>query len=492
MKRFKHSLSHYRLLTCDMGQLVPCGITEVLPGDTFRQHTSMLVRLSPLLAPLMHPVICRVHHWWVPTRILWDGWEDFITGGNDGEGGSSGTYPTVTAGGSGFGEGSLPDYMGVPPDVANLEISELPIRAYNKIFNEYYRDQDLVTEVAEDSTDVQNIAWEKDYFTSSRPWSQRGPDVTLPLGTQAPVTGLGKWNQTFANSNVTVYETGGSGSVQYANAASIWDSTTSEKVSMEEDPNNPGFPGVFADLSSATAASVNDIREAFALQRYQEARARYGARYTEYLRYYGISPSDARLQRPEYLGGGKQTISFSEVLQTSNDGTNGNVGEMFGHGISAMRSRRFIKFFEEHGYVVSLMSIRPRTMYVDGLHRMFNRRNKEDYFTKELQHIGQQEILNKEVYANATSPGDTFGYQDRYMEYRNQPSGVSGEFRSTLNYWHMARIFASEPSLNQSFTDCDPSKRNFASQSTDTLWIMANHSIQARRLVDAASQNRIY
>jgi len=290
--------------------------------------------------------------------------------------------------------------MGVPTGVTNLEFSALPIRCYNLIFNEFYRDQDLVTAVSEDSLTLQQIAWEKDYFTSSRPWAQRGPDVTLPLGTEAPIYGK---NMDFddiddAGNTVNIFNSTGTGAALKTLAAggtNVYGRSTSL-----------GNGTLTVDLSDATAATVNDIREAFALQRFQEARARYGARYTEYLAYLGVNSGDARLQRPEYLGGGKQTVSFSEVLQTSNDGTNGNVGDMFGHGISAMRSKRYRKFFTEHGYVVSLLSVRPKSMYMDGLHRTWNRRTNEDYFQKELQHIGQQEILNKEVYANATVPAD--------------------------------------------------------------------------------------
>lgn len=236
-----------------------------------------------------------------------------------------------------------------------------------------------------------------------------------------------------------------------------------------------------------TAANINDLRLAFALQRYEEARARYGSRYTEYLRYLDVRSSDARLQRPEYLGGGRQTIQFSEVLQTgvttSGDDTEG-VGNLRGHGIAAVRSNRYRRFFEEHGYVITLLSVLPKTIYVQGLHRTFNRRTKEDFWQKELQHIGQQEVLNKELYAPHASPDGVFGYQDRYDEYRRTPSRVSGEFRSTeLDYWHMARLFDSDPTLNASFVTSDPTKRVNAVQTNDVLWMMINHSMQARRLV---------
>lgn len=482
MKRHKHSLSNYKLLTGDMGELLPVGCFEVLPGDTIQQASSVLLRVSPLLAPVMHPVSVRIHHWFVPHRLVWDGWEDFITGGPDGEGGSSGAFPTITAGGGGFAAGSLLDYLGVPPSIASLEVSALPVRSYNMIFNEFYRDQDLVSVVSEDSETVQKVAWSKDYFTSARPWAQKGPEVTLPLGTQAPVTHPGS-----AGANVSVYSEGDSA---YRN---LYDDVPSSANTVKL--SSTGSPAVgtalYADLSGASAVDVNTVRRAFAIQRYQEARAQYGSRYTEYLRYLGVRSSDARLQRPEYLGGGKQTIAFSEVLQTGPDTSDEGVADLKGHGIAAVRSRLYRRFFEEHGVVISLMSVRPRSMYQNGVHRMWNRRVKEDYWQKELELIGQQEILNKEIYASAASPDDTFGYQDRYAEYRHLPSSVAGDFRSTLNFWHMGRIFGSEPALNSDFVVCDPTKRINAIQSADVLWCMVNNNIKARRMVRQSSVGRI-
>lgn len=491
MKRSKHSLSNYKLLSCDMGELVPIGLTEVLPGDSIQQATSLLLRVSPLLAPVMHPVHVRVHHWYVPHRIIWDDFEDFITGGPDGN--NSSTFPTITLSGTDNDVGTLADYLGVPTDPTSIEVSALPFRAYNLIFNEWYRDQDLVTELpistasGADSTtgiDLQNVAWEKDYFTSSRPWTQKGPDVTLPLSGDAPITGFGLQNPPGGTSAFTIVETEGTTTRNITG----WGSGG---MAVEEDPNNSGYPGMFADLSAVTAANINDVRLAFALQRYEEARARYGSRYTEYLRYLGVKSSDARLQRPEYLGGGKQTIQFSEVLQTA-EGTD-PVGELRGHGISALRSRRYRRFFEEHGYIISTLSVRPKTIYTQGIHRTWNRRTKEDFWQQELQHIGQQAIENREVYADAAAPTDTFGYQDRYDEYRRIPSSVSGEFRtSQLDYWHMARIFASEPTLNSDFVTSNPTKRINAVSTNDVLWIMANHSIQARRLVSKKGTSYVF
>lgn len=487
MKRDKHSLSHYKLLTCDPGELVPIACFEALPGDSIQQATGALVCASPLLAPVMHPFHVRIHHWFVPMRLIWEDWEDFITGGPDGADAS--VAPTITAN---FSAGALGDYFGVPPGIASLEASALPFRAYNLIWNENYRDPDLSSERAlsiasgADSTTavtLAKVAWEKDRFTVARPDPQKGPDVTLSIGTSAPIvpTGDGKplwlWGAqpsrklTADGTSTVVSLTGGAGST----AELEW-----------EDPK------LEADLSQATPPTVAQWREAMALQRYQEARAQYGSRYVEYLRYLGVRSSDARLQRPEYLGGGKQTVAFSEILQSgTNFDANTGVGTMRGHGISAVRSNRYRRFFEEHGLVLSLLSIRPKTMYVNGLPKMWSRTTKEEYWQKELELIGQEEVLNKEIYAADSGPNDTFGWSDRYDSYRRIESQVSGDFRSTLNFWHEGREFASDVTLNESFVLCSPSKRIFASTATDTFWIMANHSIQARRMVRRGGVGRI-
>lgn len=489
MKRNKFSLSHYKLLTCDMGELVPIACFEVLPGDTIQQLTACLLRVSPLLSPVMHPVRVRLHHWFVPIRLIWEDWEDFITGGADGT--SVPDHPILSL--ASVTEGTLLDYLGITPDSysPNLEISALPVRAYQLIFNSHYRDQDLVTEAALDtasgtdsttSQSLQKIAWEKDYFTTSRPWTDKGDVVTIPLGDSAPITGFGVAGQTPSGSSGTSYETDGTGSVSYAN---YWNDAGNLRV--EQDPNNVGFPNIRADLGSATGIDINDLRLAVAIQKYQEARAKYGSRYVEYLRYLGVRPSDARLQNPEYLGGGRQVIQFSEVLST--DGS--NTGDMKGHGISALRSGRYRRFMEEHGFVMTLMSVVPKAIYTESLHRSYLRLVKEDYFQRELQTIGEQEITNREAQINHSSPSDVFGYQARYDEYRSMPSNIAGEFRSTLDHWHYGRIYSGDIALNSSWVTATPTKRVNASSGTDCLYVMANHSIQARRLIHRVARSRL-
>ena len=461
MKRTKHNLSHYHLTSMDMGQLVPVGCVEVLPGDSFQHQTSALLRVTPQLKPVMHPVAVHLKHFFVPYRLLWSGWEDFITGES--------ATPPPTISGAAHTEGTLQDYLGVYDDASNA-YSALPVRAYNMIYNEYFRDQDLVTEVSEDSTVIQKVAWNKDYFTTARPWATKGSAITLPLGDSAPV------------------KIDGSSTSRYVGNAG----NAANQVQAVASGGTPVDGPIYADLSSATGMDIVEFREAFAKQRYQEARARYGSNYVDYLRYLGVRPSDSRLQRPEYLGGGRQSVSFSEVLNTAANGGTDAIGEMGGHGIAAMRSNKYRRFFEEHGVVLTMMYVRPKAMYANGLHRKFSRTTKEDYFQQELQNIGAQEVLNKEVYAGHSAPDDTFGFSDRYAEYRTEPSRVSAEFRNSTSYdWHFGRIFSSDMALNQTFVECDPTKRVFAEQTQDSLWVMVNHSLQARRAVSKTAIGRI-
>ncbi|AZL82717.1 major capsid protein [Apis mellifera associated microvirus 38] len=493
MRRSKFSLSNYKLFSADMGELVPCGLLEVLPGDTVQQATSALVRCAPLLAPIMHPIEVRIHHWYVPHRLVWPGFEDFITGGPTGTDATA--FPTINISTALSGVGSLADYLGIPPVAGSaLTVSALPFRGYSLIWNEFYRDQDLEAELVVNTGNgvdgttnktLQNISWERDYFTAARPWEQKGPAITIPLGTRANISGI-------AVDNATAYTNAPGAMSQATGVAPAGTNWSGVGPSMRiRGDNTTKVPDIYADLTGASAVTVNVLREALALQRYEENRARFGSRYVEYLRYLGVKSSDGRMQRPEYLGGGNQVIQFSEVLATAEAGT-AKVGDMKGHGIAAMRSNRYRRFFEEHGYVFSLMSVRPKAMYGSGLARHWNRRTKEDFWQKELEGIGQQEVLNKEVYINHTTRDGVFGFSDRYAEYRNNPSSIGGEFRTTLNFWHESRIFASDPALNATFTKCVPSGRIFAVPASDDLYVMAKHSIQARRLVAPTGKSFIY
>ena len=462
---------NYQLLTCDMGQLVPIGLMEMLPNETIRHRTSAVIRVSPLAAPVMHPVTARIHHFFVPSRVLWpqevggtegDNWEDFVTGGPNGD--NAATPPQITTTGA---SNDLLDYLGIPPK-AGISISALPVRAFNMIFNEWYRDQDLVTEREMLDLTIPLVSWAKDYFTAARPWTQKGPDVTIPIGTEARVAHKGS-----NGTNVSVYSDGASAD------RVLWQEGAAGNVKQGSTVGNYTNEGLYVDLAAATGADVNDVRRAFALQRYQENMARYGSRFVEYLqRSFGARPLDARLQRPELLGGGQTQVNFSEILQTAPDDSGDpryGVGDLYGHGIAAMRSNAYQRNIPEHGYVITCLSVRPHSIYTDGIDRHWLKTKKEEFFQPELKAIGQQEVLNNEVFADGTDGGNVFGYQDRYSEYRHQRSNVHAEFRNVLDYWHMGRKFAQPPVLNASFVECDATKRIHNEQTQHALWIMVQH-----------------
>lgn len=466
------------MATFDLGELVPVGLVEVLPGDQFRHSSSIFMRLSPLAAPVMHEVDVRVHHFYAPWRILWESaggtgsWEDFITGGNDGL--DAQNVPTISSTGV---VGDLLDYLGIPP-VSGVSISGLPVAMYNAIFNQWYRDQDLVTARAWNDLTIAKVAWAKDYFTSARPFAQRGDAVSLPLGTRADVH-----SQTYQGVSATNVPTGGAA---YTPTGSAGDYTWGNQ--------GAGNAGIWADLQNATAATVPQLREAFALQRFAELRARFGARYAEYLNMYGIRNQDGRLQEPEFLGGGSSKVQFSEVLRTNDtDATAARaygVGDLYGHGIAAMRSNAYVREFPEWGAVMTCVSVRPKAMYVDGIHRTWLRQDREDFWDPTLENIGDQSVYKNEVFADAVDGDTVFGYQGRYDDYRFVPSGVSGEFRDVLDHWHLGRIFASDPALNGTFVTCDPSKRVFNEQTQHSLWARVRHNLGALRPVSRAAITR--
>lgn len=515
-KRSKHNLSFYRPCTLQPGELYPVGCVEVLPGDSFDHSAAVLLRCSPLLAPVMHRATVRIHHFYVPNRIIWPvaengGWEAFMTQSHDG----TLDVPSVSFNDADIASNlaRLYEALGCPIRKLStagdqLEVSQLPGRAYWTIWNEYYRDQDLQNEIDPtnfSTTDgIQRVCWRKDVFTAARTSPQLGSDVTLPIGVSAPV---------LIPSTDSVSYSGTGGGVLY-NLGVRADNDPSDPAGLHvlDPPASMTGPASLvgsADLESATGVSVNQLREALALQRYAERLSQFGHRYPEVLLSLGVKSSDARLQRPEYLGGGKTMISFSEVLQTSNGsaGPDDTVGAMFGHGIAPARTKTYRRFFEEHGYVISLLSVVPEAVYSEAVPRHFfkgfsgglpqsNEKLIDDYWQPELERIGQQPIFKKEVYPDGVAAdNDIFGYQDRYYEYRHQPSQVSGAFYpgDTLDYFTWARSFASQPVLNASFVSCTPSDRIFADQTgADTLWCVVNHRLRARRLVTNKTIGRIF
>lgn len=506
-KRSKFSLSNFHNMTGKMGFIYPVNLTEVLPGDSIQQSTSVFLRLAPMVAPVMHPVHMVLHHFYVPARILWDDFEDFITGGPDGMNAS--VPPTVQVAPS---AGSLADAFGLPLSSAALTVSALPFRAYNMIWNEYYRDQDLQAELpislesGADTTTPLNMlrpCWTKDYFTTARPWPQKGPAVTVPVqgdtGGDPQITATTTLYST--GDYAPKFQVGGAPGKLYSQGEG-GSNVAQNDITFRPDLTGAVVQGVlqWSDLAIAAKTDINykadtpgvgvvdirDLREAFALQRYEEKRAMYGSRYEDLLRTIGVRPQDARLQMPEYLGGSSEVVQFSEVLQTS-AGEHGGVGDLYGHGIGAMKSNRYRRFIPEHGYIMTLLMVRPIPVYSQGVERMWSRKTKEDYWTLELQHIGQQEVLNKEVYADGSADDEkTFGFQNRYDEYRRGVNIVAGEFRTNQDFWTMARVFANRPALNSDFVECHPTDRIFQvmEQNSDQLYMMVKNNVVARRLVD--------
>ena len=507
----KFDLSHEKKLSMNMGELVPILLEEVVPGDSFRCSSEVFIRFSPLLSPMMHRVTSTVHYFFVPNRLVWENWQEFITGGEDGQSAPEFPYMSIQVNtGQYFQLGGLADYLGIPPaytttPAQTVNISALPFRAYQLIYNEYYRDQNLTPEVVIPKTDgitsaadiatlttLQNRAWEKDYFTSALPWAQRGGDVVLPVTTPFDPT-YSNTSQFFQAGGTTPI---GGDVIGEAGTGELQVGGTNPARLENLEPNQ---------ILEGTSVSVNELRRAYRLQEWLEKNARAGARYIEQiLSHFGVRSSDARLQRPEYLGGGKQNVVISEVLNTTGiqSGTepeaDGNVqGYMAGHGVSMGKSNRFTRKFEEHGYIIGLMSILPKTAYQQGIHRTWTKFDKFDYAWPEFANLGEQEVKQKELMVNYdlddTYNEQTFGYQSRYSEYKYGCSTVHGDFRgsdptsevSLLNYWHMGRIFdpASPPALNTAFVTSDPTQRVFAvtDDAEDKMYVQIYNSISAIR-----------
>jgi len=470
--RNKFNLSHERKLSGQMGQLLPILNAEVLPGDKWQVSSEIMMRFAPMLAPIMHRVNVYTHFFFVPNRLLWDDWEDFITGGPDGL--EVPSFPKMQITSANYNtdwiKGSVADYFGLPIDFAtwsgpNFQISALPFRAYYEIYKEYYRDQNLEDVDSRITTTGANLgldeisalleirqrAWEKDYFTSALPWAQRGADVLLPTDINY-------------SPNAQIRDTTGAvrGEVQPLGEDGLGNAVSGLDTQQQ---------GIQIQNLESLGITVEDLRRSTRLQEWLERSARGGARYVEQiLSHFGVKSSDARLQRPEYLGGGVANAVISEILQTSGSPGDTNytptpLGEMAGHGIAVGRSNRFRKYFEEHGQIIGMMSVLPKTAYSQGVDRSFRKFDKFDFYWPEFAQLGEQEILNHEIYLDPASEGareTTFGYTSRYAEYKYHKSIVAGDFRDDLAYWHMARDFTSLPALNEDFVKSDPTQRIFA------------------------------
>ena len=474
MQRSKFDRSCGYKTTFQSGYLIPVLMDEVLPGDSFSLESTFLCRMSTPTFPIMDNMKLDFHVFYVPNRLLWTNWQKFcgeLTDPGD-LGVTEYLVPVVTTPVGGHLEDTLWDYFGIPTGIDDMDPNALHSRAYNFIYNEYYRDQNLQDSVVVDTddgpdTDTDYVLLRRnkrhDYFTSCLPWPQkRTTGVALPLTGNAPITGIGARVNTspYDVASQAVYETGGTGTTTYT--ASSQTAGTSRDFHIEEDPNNAGFPGIYADLTSVTAATINDIREAFQLQRLYEKDARGGTRYTEILNaHFGVTSPDARLQRPEYLGGCTTDINISPVAQTGATETGKPQGNLAAFATGLNKKHVFNKSFVEHGVLLGLISVRADLTYQQGLERMWSRQTRVDFYWPTLAHLGEQSVLNKEIYAQGTAADDNvFGYQERYAEYRYKTSLITGAFRSnhstTLDAWHLSQEFGALPTLGDTFIQENP------------------------------------
>lgn len=553
-KRNAFNLSHSVKLTMEMGQLVPFYVQDVLPSDRLRVSATNLIKFAPLIAPILSEVDVYLHFFFVPTRLIWDSWEDFITGSHKGKKLPEDSMPQMPrwiflrnfvnqaitnpleSEPSPLQHGSLADYLGFQTfkkgttfDHVNTHyyVDQLPFRAYRKIYNDWYRDENLQDDKDEDwfseSGDIsvnnsnfqevsyqmrlENRAWRKDYFTSALPFAQKGDDVLIPgsggvgdifnsklsvslEGTAVPHRSSSTTLSLIDDRDVRFSSPAGStsGTLGYPSTSSGNVISLGGDISFVTNTPISGdsLNRLLSDSASASEGTIRELRRAMAAQRFLERRAVGGTRYIEQIRaFFGVKSSDARLQRSQFLGGCKNPVVISQVLQTSETTQSSPLGQPAGNAVSAGGKYIFDHTFEEYGYVIGLISVVPKADYIQGIPKMYLRRDVYDFYFPQFAKIGEQPIENQELYFDPTSVNNdkTFGYTPRYAEYRFRNNRVCGDFRDSLKFWTLARDFDRIQNLNSQFITCDPSTRIFAYENSDFhhLWCEIGLNVKSLR-----------
>lgn len=526
--RNTQDLSHNFTFSAQAGKLYPMYYEEVYPGDKFKNYDEILTKLAPLVAPVYAKMDVHTYYFFVPWRLCWKNWQTFITGGKYGNGsltkdGAPVVKPFVNL--TNPSPKSLAAFLrcasqqrysdGTTYTPGTYKVDAMPFRGVQLIWNEWFRDENLQDEIEvslEDGLDttvntveIPRKAWERDRYTSALPWQQRGDPTYLPLDIEAPVIGDGKpltfWQGRYGldHNRVTAglkcRNNDGYPTAQFGNSSLNELPTTSPgdgyPSNWQNDhliglTENPKMSGLKADMTKATAVTVDQVRTAFQIQNFLYNSGRRGYRYVEQiLSLFNVKAPDASLQRPQFIGGGRSPIRIGEVLQTSSTDTETPQGNRAGVAYGAASKHGFTKFFDEYGFVIGFYCVLPRTQYQQGISPLMTRETMYDYLNPYLTHLSMNAVKNKELYVTGNAEVDDapFGYQDRYDELRHRENWVAGDFQDSLNFWTMTRIFKTPPALNAEFVQSDPTKRIFAvtDDTVDSFWVTINHNCYARR-----------